>query len=94
MPAAASGVRGRGEWAQGIRNTFEAAPDLPVSKFTLSMQGGGKGLLENSTNLCKSTNRATVDLTAQNGKVSDTTPVVTNSCAKKSHKKSRRGRRR
>jgi hypothetical protein len=49
-------------------------------------QGGKKGLLVNSTNICKSTNRATVKLTAQNGKVSDTEPVVTNSCAKKQHK--------
>jgi hypothetical protein len=44
------------------------------------MQGGKKGLLENSTNLCKSTNKATVKLTAQNGKTYDTRPVVTNSC--------------
>src|SRR5262249_1133763 len=31
----------------GIRNTFEAAPDAPVSSFTLTMQGGKKGLLVN-----------------------------------------------
>jgi len=75
----------------GIRNRFEAVPDAPVSKFTLTMQGGKKGLLENSTNLCRSTNRATVAFTAQNGKTSDYQPVVTNSCkkgakAKKKHK--------
>jgi hypothetical protein len=34
----------------GIRNTFEAVPDAPVTKFTLEMQGGNKGLLVNSTN--------------------------------------------
>ena len=38
----------------GIRNTFESVPDAPVSKFVLTMQGGKKGLLENSRNLCKS----------------------------------------
>ena len=30
-----------------IRNTFEAVPDAPVTKFTLEMQGGKKGLLVN-----------------------------------------------
>ncbi len=50
------------------------------------MQGGKKGLLENCTNLCKSTNRATAKFTAQNGKTYDTTPVVANGCARKSKK--------
>jgi uncharacterized repeat protein (TIGR01451 family) len=58
----------------GIRTTFEAVPDAPVSKFTLTMQGGRKGLLENSRNICATTNRATVLLDAQNGKVSDSRP--------------------
>jgi hypothetical protein len=78
----------------GIRTTFEAAPDAPVSEFTLQMQGGRKGLLINSANLCKlkpKANRATVLLDGQNGKVSDTTPLLANSCKKakkhKSHKK-------
>jgi hypothetical protein len=64
----------------GIRNRFEVVPDAPVSKFTLSMQGGKKGLLENSTNLCKSVNRATAKFTAQNGLVDEYRPVVANDC--------------
>jgi uncharacterized repeat protein (TIGR01451 family) len=66
----------------GIRNSFEVVPDAPVSKFTLSMQGGKKGLLVNSENLCSKTAKthAIADFTAQNGKVSDTEPVVKNSC--------------
>jgi hypothetical protein len=77
----------------GIRNTFEMVPDAPVSKFVLSMRGGEKGLLVNSENLCspKAKTHATVDLTAQNGKVYDTTPRVANSCRKKTrgHRKHR-----
>ncbi len=69
----------------GIRNTFEAVPDAPVSKFVLTMQGGNKGLLQNSTNLCKSTNRATVEFDGQNGKIADFKPVLKSSC--KSRKK-------
>ena len=38
---------------EGIRNTFEAVPDAPVSRFVLEMKGGKKyGLLENSENIC------------------------------------------
>lgn len=39
-------VRGR------IRNTFDVVPDVPVSKFVLTMRGGRKGLLTNSRNQC------------------------------------------
>jgi hypothetical protein len=59
-----------------IRNTFEEVPDAPVTKFTLTMQGAKKGLLVNSTNLCKKTNRAISHFTGQNGKVYDTRPVL------------------
>jgi hypothetical protein len=39
-------VRGR------IRNTFDIVPDVPVSKFVLTLRGGPKGLLVNSRNQC------------------------------------------
>jgi hypothetical protein len=66
----------------GIRTTFDAVPDAPVSKFVLTMQGGKKGLLENSKNLCNSVNRADVKFTAQNGKTANSTPVLSNKCKK------------
>jgi hypothetical protein len=74
----------------GIRTTFDSVPDAPVTKFVLEMQGGKKGLLENSRNLCKSTNRASVQMDAQNGKFADSTPELVNGCRKakkKSHKR-------
>lgn len=74
----------------GLRNTFELVPDAPVTKFILSMQGGKKGLLVNSENICKKPQRATVHLVAQNGKVLNMNPLITNSCGKKSKKKSAR----
>jgi len=52
----------------GIRNTFDVVPDAPVSKFRLELQGGKKSLIVNSRNLCKSTQRATVKMTGQNGR--------------------------
>jgi hypothetical protein len=54
----------------------------------LEMQGGKKGLLVNSTNLCKGTNRALAAFVGQNGKRHEFEPVLAPSCSKaKKHKK-------
>jgi hypothetical protein len=60
----------------GIRNTFEAVPDAPVSKFILTMKGAKKGLLQNSTDICRGTHRATAKFTAHNGKVHNFNPPL------------------
>ena len=70
----------------GLRTTFDAVPDAPVSKFVLEMQGGKKGLLVNSTNLCKQKNRAISEFTGQNGKTYNTNPVLAAQCPKKARK--------
>jgi hypothetical protein len=70
-----------------IRNTFEAVPDAPVTKFTLEMKGGKKGLLVNSTNLCKGKHKAKSLFTGQNGKISETEPLLQAKCGGKSGKK-------
>ncbi|HEV7481787.1 MAG TPA: hypothetical protein VGO13_01670, partial [Solirubrobacterales bacterium] len=73
-----------------IRNTFEAVPDAPVSKFVLEMQGGKKGLLVNSTDICRTKHKAISHFVGQNGKVYDTNPVLSAKCPKakkKAHKK-------
>ena len=53
----------------------------------LEMQGGKKGLIVNSQNLCASKHRAIVRFSGQNGKVYDTKPVIGTSCGKKGKKK-------
>jgi hypothetical protein len=71
---------------KGIRNTFEAVPDAPVSRFVLEMKGGKKyGLLENSENICQKPQRAIAHFTAQNGLVDQTKPLIANQCAKAKH---------
>jgi hypothetical protein len=50
-----------------MRTVFYPVPDVPVSKFTLQMKGGKKGLLVNSRDLCKSRNRSFLNFKAQNG---------------------------
>ncbi|HET6997127.1 MAG TPA: hypothetical protein VFI03_00930 [Solirubrobacterales bacterium] len=69
-----------------IRNTFDVVPDAPVTKFTLSMQGGKKGLLVNSRNLCKAPSRADVRMTGQNGKRYSSKPLVVAQGCKKARK--------
>jgi hypothetical protein len=70
----------------GIRTSFESVPDAPLSKVVLEMQGGKKGLLVNSRNICNYTNRATARFTAQNGKTFEARPVLKDSCKKKKPK--------
>jgi hypothetical protein len=71
---------------KGIRNTFEAVPDAPVSRFVLEMKGGKKyGLFENSEPLCGKRQLALVRFTGQNGAVAQTKPRIAVTCGK--HKK-------
>jgi hypothetical protein len=73
-------VKTKGSEVSRTRTTFASVPDAPVSRFVLELQGGRKGLLQNSTNLCKSTNKATVKMDGQNGKIADFATIVTNDC--------------
>jgi hypothetical protein len=52
----------------GIRTTFEAVPDAPVTKFVLRMRGRAKSLLVNSTDTCLRGHRAQIAVRAQNGR--------------------------
>lgn len=67
----------------GIRNTFETVPDAPITKVVLSLGGGKKSLLENSTNLCVGSHKATTEYTGQNGKKYNAQVPLQAECAKK-----------
>ena len=66
----------------GIRASFEAIPDAPISRVVLNMQGGKKGLIVNSTNLCAAPHRADAKIVGQNGKQATLRPVMRPSCKK------------
>ena len=54
-----------------MRNIFYAVPDVPVSKFVLTMKGGKRGLLINTAQplrAASSSRRSTLRVKAQNGK--------------------------
>jgi hypothetical protein len=82
-------LAGRTDAVKGaLRNTFEAVPDAPVTKFHLELFGGHKGLIILSSGLCAHPN-ASVQLDGQNGKTYDTNPVVKTSCPRKHKKQSK-----
>ena len=80
----------------GIRSTFDFVPDAPFSKATVALQGGKKGLLVNSRDICKRTYRATVKYTAQNGDRFTAHPKLKAQCKhkRKKHRGKRGGHRR
>jgi hypothetical protein len=73
----------------GIRASFPQIPDAPLTKVVVEMQGGRKGLIVNSTNLCAGAHRANAQLEGHNGKGSSSKPVVGVDCggAGKGHRK-------
>lgn len=76
----------------GIRNTFEIAPDVPVSSAVFSFQGAKKGLLVNSVDLCDQPHRAIAKFKAQNGKRLTLHPTLQVSCGESARAKGARHR--
>ena len=66
-----------------IRVTFATVPDVPISKVIVDMQGGKKGLIVNSRNLCAHTSRARAEFTGHNGRRYEERPVVKAGCGGK-----------
>lgn len=60
----------------GLRATFTKLPDAPLTKVVVSMQGGEKGLVVNSTNLCAGPRRATAELLAHNDRQNTLRPEL------------------
>ncbi len=67
----------------GIRATVKSAPDAPISKVELKMQGGKKGLIVNSRSLCAAPSRANAQFSAHNGRRFTASPVMKADCGEK-----------
>lgn len=67
----------------GIRTTFGHVPDVPVSRFVLTLPGGKHGLLSASRNLCAAPVVAIVRFKAQNGRKVGSHPALRTPCASK-----------
>ena len=69
-----------------LRTTFDTVPDVPVSKFALTVRGGKKrGLLVNSSSLCAKKYKVIARFAGQNGKKANQKPKLRTPCKK--HKK-------
>ncbi|MBS1887291.1 MAG: hypothetical protein JSU06_08890 [Actinobacteria bacterium] len=73
----------------GLKTVFNNTPDVPLKSFVLTMKGGKKSLLQNSTNLCKSPQLAILNMKGQNGKTVKNNKLRLNiaSCGSKKNKK-------
>jgi hypothetical protein len=77
--------------AGALRASFEGLPDAPITKLTLAMSGAKKGLFKAAGNLCRGTNKASVQLDGQNGSTSDHGVALGTSCKKAAkHKRGKR----
>jgi hypothetical protein len=66
-----------------LRTTFQTVPDAPVSSVVLRLQGGSKGLLQNSESLCGASKNASVKMTGQNGRTVERQVPLRASCGAK-----------
>lgn len=76
----------------GLRSTFSGLPDVPLSRFTLTLNGGSKGLLSPKADLCKSSRRAQETILAHNGKRVSKSVTLSVSCKGSKSTKSRKTR--
>jgi hypothetical protein len=67
-----------------VRTRFLHVPDAPVTKFVMNLFGSGRGLIENSEDLCRTGRRAEIDLRGQNGRSQNTAPRIAAPCGGKS----------
>jgi hypothetical protein len=77
---------------QGIRAQFENLPDAPIERFTMTLYGGKRGLLENSANICANPPLASVRALGQSNRGAVFTTKLRGQC--KGKKAKRGGKRR
>jgi hypothetical protein len=73
-----------------LRTTFGAIPDAPISRFSLSLTGGKRGLLQNSKSLCGKPKYADTVMIGQNGATLKTRTRLNTKCSFKRARHSRR----
>jgi len=75
-----------------LRTSFNTVPDAPITKFSLNLDGGSKGLLVNSENLCRASLGTLARLSGQNGARESQNQKLQTPCGR--HAKHKRHRRR
>ncbi len=75
----------------GIRTVFEELPDAPIERFVMTLNGGKRGLLENSSNICANPPVASVKALGQNNLGAVFSSVLRGQCKAKAKNKDSRG---
>ena len=73
-----------------LRATIANAPDVMLDKVVLNMQGGHKGLVVNSTDICRERHRAEVKFVGHNGRNLSRHPVLRGACRRSRHPATKR----
>jgi hypothetical protein len=74
----------------GIRAFFTELPDAPIERFVMWLDGGRRGLLVNSVNICASPPRAYVRALGQNNRGAVFATTLRGQCEKNKKKKKKR----
>ena len=70
-----------------IRAGFDRLPDVPVSKFVLFLDGGGRGMIVNSVGLCRHRPQFKIRVGAHNDVLRDLRPKTNVACLRKRGKR-------
>ncbi len=70
----------------GIRTMFTGLPDAPIKRFTMTLFGGRRGLLVNSTDICAAPPLASVKALGQNNIGAVFTAKLRGQCRKRHHR--------
>lgn len=73
----------------GVRAFFEEIPDAPVSRFTLTLHGGKRGLLTNAVNICRQPPSVAVRALGQNNIGAVFRSTLRGQCVKRKGKKTK-----
>jgi hypothetical protein len=68
-----------------LRTRFASIPDAPVSKLSLTLNGGKKGFLVLSRDICKASRRISIEMGAQNGRRVEQQLEMGTECRKEKH---------
>jgi hypothetical protein len=74
----------------GIQAFFDNVPDAPIEAFVMQLNGGKRGLLQNSADICLHPPTAMVKALGQNNRGSIYTTKLRGQCKKKAKKKKKK----
>jgi hypothetical protein len=76
----------------GLRTRFDVIPDAPVTKFTIRLRGGDKGIIANATNTCADPQTAIARFIGQDNAPTSLKVPLKADCKKKHKKTKKKGR--